>query len=151
MSTGVYETVSLERAVCGIHSAGFESIELSCVVGYVEHVIPEKMKEEDYRHLDRLLRDFDLKVNAISGHVDLIGTKSTIPGQESVLGTTRALELWKSRIDLGARLGAGVMNTSMGEPETESDFEAFYGSMRVLLRIIVVVGGLRLRWRLMAP
>jgi len=125
MQTGAYEGYSLERALCGISKAGFENIELACIYGYVEHVIPEKMKQEDFGKLKGLLDEFGLKVTSISGHVSLIG-KSDVPGVKKTLGTEEVLQMWKNRIDLAARLGAKVVNNSIGELKTKEDYEAFY-------------------------
>ena len=130
ISTGVYARLTLERALCGIHKAGFEKIELTSVPGHMEHIIPEKLEEADYIRLERLLKEFDVSVQCISGHVDLIGKKSTIPGVTRVLGPDKALELWKRRINLAERLGAKVVNTSMGEPETTKDYDTFYKYIR---------------------
>jgi sugar phosphate isomerase/epimerase len=132
ISTVVYalQGRSLERALCGIHKAGFEHIELASVVGHAEHAVPERMKEDDYRRLENLLKEFDVSVPAISGHVDLVGRKSTIPGVREVLGPDRALEMWKNRIDLAARLGASIVNNSAGELETREDYDTFYKYIR---------------------
>jgi sugar phosphate isomerase/epimerase len=129
MHTGAYEECSLERALCGIHKAGFDNIELACICGYVEHVIPERMKEEDYKKLESLLDEFGIKVASVSGHVSLIG-KSNVPGVEKALTSEEILGLWKNRIDLAVRLGTTVVNNSVGELETAEDYDTFYKYIR---------------------
>jgi L-ribulose-5-phosphate 3-epimerase len=128
MHTGAYEACSLERALCGIHGAGFDKIELACIYGYVEHAVPERMSEEDYKKLERVLSEFGITVQSVSGHVSLIG-KSNVPGVEKKLSSEEILELWKNRIDFAARLGVAVVNQSAGELERKEDYDAFYKYM----------------------
>jgi len=131
MHTGAYEKCTLERALCGIHRAGFGNIELACIYGYVEHVVPERMKEEDYKRLERLLREFDIKVVCISGAVSLIG-KSNVPGVKKTHTSEEIIELWKNRIDLAARLGTTIVNNSVGELKTKDDYDTFYKYIRIV-------------------
>src|SRR5207245_5411925 len=66
-----YRQAPLERALEGIRRAGFTSVELGCVCGYCEHVRPEEMASPDVERLSKLLRQFDLEVISLAGHVDL--------------------------------------------------------------------------------
>src|SRR6266849_2468557 len=66
-----YRQAPLERALEGIRKAGFQSVELGCVCGYCEHVRPEEMTRPDVERLSKLLRQFDLEVISLAGHVDL--------------------------------------------------------------------------------
>ncbi len=127
--TGAYTTptekYSLERALCGINKAGYDRIELACVPSFAEHIIPEKMKEADFRNLEELLEEFDIKVTAVCGHVDLAG-RYTLPGVEGAVDSEKSLGLWKNRIDLAERLGASVLTTGMGRLETKEHYDTFY-------------------------
>jgi len=63
--------------------------------------------------------------------VSLIG-KSTVPGVLKTLSTDEIMQLWKNRIDFAARLGVKVVNNSVGELQTNDDYDAFYKCMETV-------------------
>jgi len=124
-----YRQAPLERALEGIRRAGFTSVELGCVCGYCEHVRPEEMTRPDVERLSKLLRQFDLEVISLAGHVDL---------QYPLLGkgpevADRGFELLRRRADLAQQLGVPIVNSGLGVAEPGERLEPFYARLATLL------------------
>ncbi len=117
VSTNTYHKFGLEEALAGISEAGFNYVELTSVMGYTEHVVPEDLAGGDVDALRDQLEKFGLETLAISGHSDLT--------------THEGCDHLKAVIELAGELGAKVVNTgiSMQEdpeaglsPEAEKSF-----------------------------
>ncbi len=103
VSTNTYHKFGLEEALAGISEAGFNYVELTSVMGYTEHVVPEDLAEGDIDTLRGQLEKFDLKTLAISGHSDLT--------------TEDGCNHLKAVIELAGKLGAKVVNTGISMQE----------------------------------
>ncbi|MBS3736849.1 MAG: sugar phosphate isomerase/epimerase family protein [Candidatus Bipolaricaulota bacterium] len=103
VSTNTYHKFELDKALKGIKEAGFNYVELTSVMGYTEHVVPENMEERDIAELKDLLDNYGLSVSAISGHSDL-----TIKD---------GCDHLKAVIDLAGELDAKVVNTGISMQE----------------------------------
>jgi L-ribulose-5-phosphate 3-epimerase len=124
-----YRQAPLERALEGIRRAGFPAVELGCVCGYCEHIRPEEMGRSDVEQLIGLLRQFDLEVISLAGHVDL---------QYPLLGkgpevADRGFELLRRRADLAEQLGVPIVNSGLGVAEEGENLEPFYARLATLL------------------
>ena len=120
-SVKLFGEFTLERALCGISGAGFRCVELASMPGMCEHVMPERMTEQDFRKLEFLLQEFDLRPMSMSAHVRLVDKDADVEKQ--------AYELLKKRIQLAGRLGARIVVTSTGTGAGEfepKDIERFY-------------------------
>lgn len=124
-----YRQESLERAMEGIAAAGFPGVEVGCVCGYCEHIVPEKMSEKDMDDLGALADKHNLKIVSIAGHIDfacpLIGK-----GPDAAAEGFGKL---KARVDVASRLGVGVVNTGVGVAAEDEDMEKFYNELRRFL------------------
>lgn len=103
VSTNSYHKFELDEALKGISKAGFNYVELTSVMGYTEHVIPEKMRESDIAQLRDMFEEYGLSVSAISGHSDLT--------------TSDGCDHLRAVIELAGKLDAGVVNTGISMQE----------------------------------
>ncbi|MFO7897715.1 MAG: sugar phosphate isomerase/epimerase family protein [Planctomycetota bacterium] len=124
-----YRQESLGRALAGIAAAGFPGVEIGCVCGYCEHVVPEQMTPGEMDALAEQAREHDLRIASIAGHVDLeyplLGK-----GAETAAEGFRKL---RARIDLAAHLGVPIVNTGVGVAADDEDMDAFFDEFRGLL------------------
>ncbi|MFB6214407.1 MAG: sugar phosphate isomerase/epimerase family protein, partial [Candidatus Bipolaricaulia bacterium] len=124
VSTNTYHQFELDEALKGISRAGFNYVELTSVMGYTEHVVPENMKERDIAKLRDRLDEYGLSVLAISGHSDLT-TKDGCNHLRAVM-------------ELAGKLDAKVVNTGISmqeDPEAGLSEEAersFYENIEEL-------------------
>lgn len=118
-TTSCYTGFKLEEALQGISKAGLNYVELSAMFNpcdtkadIAEHVIPEKMTDDDVKSLKDMLKQYSLIPMSISGHSDLVKSE----GVEAI----------KRRIDLAQRIGAEIVNTKTGDPSSEEELRSFY-------------------------
>ncbi len=111
-SSGAYHNFSLETAIEGIARAGFEYIEIGSIVGYCEHVMPERMQKADVERLKKQLADTGLKAITILGHSDLT--------------TGEGVEILKRRIILAKEMGIGLVNAGPGPVDSPEKEKIFY-------------------------
>jgi len=129
-SVKLFGEFTLERALCGISSAGFKYVELASMPGMCHHVMPEHMSEKDFAKLSILLEEFALKPVAISGHVTMIDKD---PGKER-----KEIELLRKRIELAGKLRAAVVVTRTTDPMisdvsaafSKAEIERFYDNIK---------------------
>jgi L-ribulose-5-phosphate 3-epimerase len=124
-----YRQAPLDRALEGIRKGGFRFVELGCVCGYCEHVRPEEMTRSDVDRLSKLLREFDLGVISLAGHVDL---QYPLLGQGPTVAD-RGFELLRRRADLAQELGVPIVNSGLGVAEAGENLEPFYARLATLL------------------
>lgn len=103
VSTNTYHKFELDEALKGISKAGFNYVELTSVMGYTEHIVPENMKERDIATLRDQLDGYGLTVLAISGHSDLT--------------TKDGCDHLRAVIELAGKLDAKVVNTGISMQE----------------------------------
>jgi sugar phosphate isomerase/epimerase len=124
VSTNTYHKFGLEEALAGISKAGFNYVELTSVMGYTEHIVPEELDDGDVDALKDKLERFDLETLAISGHSDLT--------------TDEGCDHLRAVIELAGKLGAEVVNTGISmqeDPEaglSEQDEKRFYENIEGL-------------------
>jgi L-ribulose-5-phosphate 3-epimerase len=111
-STNCYHGFDLDTALRGIAGAGFERVELTSVIDYTEHVMPEGMSGEDISSLVDTLHSFGLSPMSLSGH--------------SNLASREGVESFKRRLDFAKAIGIPVVNTGPGEVETPSGRNRFF-------------------------
>jgi L-ribulose-5-phosphate 3-epimerase len=112
---------SLERALTGISRAGFEYVELLSIPGIPgvpEHVRPEDLSGDALGVIRRLVRETNLTVISISGHVQLLVKKHE--------DTPTAIRALKKRIELAHKLGAKYVNTGMWALSKRDFYETIY-------------------------
>lgn len=124
-----YRQQPLERALAGIAAAGFPAVEIGCVCGYCEHVVPERMTPDEMDALGALAAKYDLQIVSIAGHIDLecplLGK-----GAEAAAEGFRRL---RARIDLAARLNVPIVNTGVGVAVENEDIDTFVTQLYHLL------------------
>lgn len=124
VSTNTYHKFGLDEALKGISKAGFNHVELTSVMGYTEHIVPENMKERDIATLRDQLDEYGLTVLAISGHSDLT--------------TKDGCDHLRAVIELAGKLDAKVVNTGISmqeDPEaglSEEAEKSFYENIEDL-------------------
>jgi sugar phosphate isomerase/epimerase len=116
-TTACYAGFSLDDALSGIAAAGYKFVELSAMYepcdvhsDLTEHVVPERMTDQDVELLKSKLDSYRLRPMSISGHADLM-TKDGIEGL-------------KRRIALAKEIGAEVVNTKVGNPSSEKEVDS---------------------------
>lgn len=121
-TTACYAGFSLEDALSGIAAAGYKYVELSAMYepcdvhsDLTEHVIPERMTDQDVELLRSQLASYGLQPMSISGHADLV-TKDGVEGL-------------KRRITLAKKIGAEVVNTKVGNPSSEEEVDLLYDNI----------------------
>jgi len=124
-----YRQQPLERALEGIAAAGFPGVEIGCVCGYCEHVVPEDMSPEEMDALGALAETHGLTIVSIAGHIDL-ACPLLGKGPDTAAEGFRRLG---ARIDLAARLGVPIVNTGVGVAAEDEDMDAFLSQLRTLL------------------
>lgn len=124
-----YRQESLERALEGIARAGFPAVEIGCVCGYCEHIVPEQMTAADAKALAAQVERHGLRIASIAGHIDLQGPLLG-KGPDAAAEGFRRL---RARIDLAARLGVTIVNTGVGVAGADEDMDAFLTEFRRLL------------------
>jgi L-ribulose-5-phosphate 3-epimerase len=111
-STNCYHGFDLDTALRGIAGAGFAWVELTSVIDYTEHVMPEGMSRDDLSVLADKLRSYNLSPMSLSGH--------------SNLASREGVESFKRRLDFAQTTGIPVVNTGPGEVETPSGRNRFF-------------------------
>jgi len=121
-TTSCYTGFKLNDALRGISKAGLNYVELSAMFNpcdtkadIAEHVVPEKMTDDDIKSLKDMLKQYSLLPMSISGHSDLVESE----GVEAI----------KRRIDLAQKIGAEIVNTKAGDPSSETEVRSFYRNM----------------------
>lgn len=127
-NTVAYPNSSLERALAGISNAGFKYVELAATVGIVDHLIPEKMNNQDYKILHEALDSYNLKTSTVAGQVIYEAAGVNLLRYNVQM----AIQLTKNRIDSAAKLGALRVIVSAGEVRNESENKIFYKNMKKL-------------------
>ena len=116
-----YMQLPLERALTGISRAGFEYVELLSIPGIPgvsEHVRPEDLSADALRGIRRLVKEANLTVISLSGHVQLLVKKPD--------DTPNAIRALKRRIELAHDLGANYVNTGMWALSKKDFYETIY-------------------------
>jgi sugar phosphate isomerase/epimerase len=126
-NTVAYRKSSLERALSGIVRAGFRNVEIAATLGICDHIMPEKMTNQDYDAIKKIVNKLGLNIMSIAGQlfVDTAGVnlvRYNIP---------KAIELTKYRIDAASYLGATRVNISAGEADY-NEKKTFYANMKTL-------------------
>lgn len=111
-STNGYKHSGLERALKGIHEAGFRLVEIAAIPGHCAHIDPDNYTEKDVLWVYSLLQKYSMRAISISGHMDLT--------------TDDSVARFKSRIDMANDLGLKYINTGTGEAESEESINRFY-------------------------
>lgn len=121
-TTACYAGFSLDDALSGIAAAGYKYVELSAMYepcdvhsDLTEHVIPERMMDQDVELLKGQLASYGLQPMSISGHADLVA-------KDGVEGLKR-------RITLARKIGAEVVNTKVGNPSSEEEVDLLYDNI----------------------
>lgn len=111
-STNCYHGFDLDTALKGIADAGFEYVELTSVIDYTEHVMPERMTGEDRETLITKLKKYGLSPISLSGH--------------SNLASREGVESFKRRLDFAKDVGITVVNTGPGDVEDSAGRKRFF-------------------------
>lgn len=112
--TNSYHTYAFEPALAGIAAAGFETVELSAVPGWTEHLTLEEGEE-----VRRMLDGYGLEPVSLSAHSDLTTDEGLAWGVKAVR--------W------AASFGVPVVNTAIGgHAAQEEDERAFLANVGVL-------------------
>jgi L-ribulose-5-phosphate 3-epimerase len=111
-STNCYHGFDLDTALRGIAGAGFAWVELTSVIDYTEHVMPEGMSSDDIYALVEKLHSYNLSPMSLSGH--------------SNLASREGVKSFKRRLDFAEAIGIPVVNTGPGEVETPSGRNRFF-------------------------
>jgi len=118
-TTSCWTGFTLENALQGISKVGLKHVELSSMYevcdskgDIAEHVVPENMREEDFKILKKKIQSYSLSPMSISGHVDLVKSE----GVEALI----------RRIDLARKIGASVVNTKTGDPSSQEEIKNFF-------------------------
>lgn len=126
VSTNSYHKFGLDDALSGISEAGFNFVELTSIIDYTEHIVPERMNDNEIDQLKVKLDKFGLEALALSGHSDLT--------------TQEGCDHLEAVIELAGELGAQVVNTGISmeeDPEAELTQEAmrsFYRNIEGLAK-----------------
>ena len=119
VTTNCYAGFSLDEALNGITKTGAKYVELSAMYDIcdahadkIEHVMPEKMNDQDVSNLKDKLKELSLIPMSISGHVDLSKPESVMPQ--------------KRRIDIAKSLRADIVISKTGNPASKEEVDLFY-------------------------
>ncbi len=104
-STNSYHTYSLEEALDGIAAAGFNSVELTSVPGWTEHVRRDA-DDEEIQTVKNLLAQYRLTPVSLSGHSDLV--------------TDEGVAEFRKALGLCRKLGIAYVTTSTGGHDASS-------------------------------
>jgi L-ribulose-5-phosphate 3-epimerase len=117
-STICFKPYSLEEALTGLAAAGFESVEIGAVKGFLEHLDPDDLGADAIASTRELLKANGLRVVSMSGHAQL----HLEEGRDRLRRVLHA----------GAELGIHVLNTFTGDAETEEERAAFFENVRAI-------------------
>ena len=115
-STICFKPYSLDEALSGLATAGFENVEIGAVKGFLEHLDPDDLGPGTIAATRSLLEANGLRVVSMSGHAQL----------HLELGHERLRRV----LHAGAELGILALNTFTGDAETEAERAAFVENVR---------------------
>jgi sugar phosphate isomerase/epimerase len=110
-STLVFRPFSLAQALRGLAETGFANVELGAIKDFLENLNPDRVSRFELRRARRLLGRYDQRCVSLSAHAPL----HTETGRRRVANALR----------IAVELGAGVVNTVTGDPETAAEGVAF--------------------------
>ena len=117
-ATICFKPYTLEEALRGLAEAGFESVEIGAVKGFLEHLDPDRLGLAEIEETKALLDRYGQRCVSLSGHAPL--------HQEEGLRRLRNV------LSAGKQLGVLVVNTYTGDAGTPAEIDTFKANARVI-------------------
>jgi L-ribulose-5-phosphate 3-epimerase len=117
-STICFKPYTLEEALRGLSEAGFDTVEIGAVKGFLQHLDPDLLGPSEIDGARRLLDTYGLRCVSLSGHAPI--------------HLDEGLQRLRNVLAAGKELGVLVLNTFTGDAETPEQVDRFKANARLI-------------------